>query len=212
MISYICMPKSWKKSITQVIVGVDEAGRGPIAGPVAVGVVVSSPKGILEIIKRSPCELRDSKKLTRLNREKWYQHIADCKELGFCDFAVTLTSPDYIDKHGIKNALQKSVDSAFKKLKLNPKVRILLDAGLRPPEEFANYVAMVKGDEREACIAMASIIAKVTRDRHMNKEAKKYPVYGFESHMGYGTRAHYKAIDTYGPSPIHRMTFLKYLL
>lgn len=206
------MPKSWQNLITQVVVGVDEAGRGPLAGPVAVGVIISSPKGILEIVKRSPIALKDSKKLTKSQRDIWYKHILLCKEEGFCDFAVAMSSSDYIDKHGIKKAAQKAVDTCFKKLSLHEKARILLDAGLRPPEKYENYVSMVKGDEREAVIALASIMAKVTRDQYMEKMAKKYPEYAFERNMGYGTARHYRALEAHGESPIHRKTFLKYLL
>ncbi len=212
MISYIGMPKSWQKLITHVVVGVDEAGRGPLAGPVSVGIVVSSPKGVLQIIKSSPIELRDSKKLTKKGREIWYDHIEKCKEQGFCDYAVAMTPAIYIDKHGITKAAQRCVDTAFKKLNLNPKVKVLLDAGLRPPKGYENYIVMEKGDEREAVIALASIMAKVTRDRYMEKMSKKFPEYAFERNMGYGTKRHLKALEKNGETILHRKTFLKYLL
>lgn len=194
------------------LVGVDEVGRGPIAGPVCVGVFISSEKQILKIIKNAPCELRDSKKLTNIQREKWSNYLHECKKLRLCDFSINMQSNIVIDKHGIQHAIRKCVANGFSKLEIDVNSRVLCDAGLRPPDVYQNYVSIVKGDEREAVIAMASILAKVHRDQFMTKLGLKYPDYGFQSHMGYGTQVHYIALENKGILPVHRRSYLKNLL
>ncbi len=199
------------------LVGVDEVGRGPIAGPVCVGVFVATEQNLLKIIKNAPHVLKDSKKLTKNKREDWSKYLHECKKNNLCDFAVSMESNIVIDTSGIVTAIQKAVNKSFNKLSitynLQPKAyNVLLDAGLKPPAEFKNYQSIIKGDEKEPVIAMASILAKVHRDSFMTKLDAKHPEYGFKSNMGYGTAVHYIALRNKGILPVHRKTFLGNIL
>lgn len=208
------MTKSASKIRTHNLVGVDEVGRGPIAGPVCVGVFLSQKTNINKIIKSGPSDLKDSKKLTKTKREAWLKYLNLCKKENLCDFIVISVSSLEIDKKGINQCIQKAIDTGLKKLLRNCNLldaTILLDGGLNPSLEYKNYKTIIKGDEKEPVIAMASIVAKVTRDNLMTKIATKYPEYGFEKHVGYGTQAHYKAIQNKGITVIHRKTYLKRL-
>jgi len=192
------------------IVGIDEAGKGPLAGPVSIGVFLDlkqrtkDPKFLEEHFPK----LRDSKKLSEKKREDFFRRMRTLKEKGEIDFAVALVHASLIDRVGISKAIKGGIAACFKKLKLNPKeCQILLDGGLKAPLEFTYQETIIKGDELEPAISLASIAAKVTRDRHMISEALKYPEYGFEVHKGYGTEKHRKAIKEKGTCPIHRVSF-----
>jgi ribonuclease HII len=192
----------------KMIVGVDEAGRGPIAGPVSIGVCVvlggfRIPKSV------SGVPLRDSKKLSERGRGIWFAKIKEWQKDGKLDFHVSLVSEKIIDKKGIVFAINSGISKSFKKLKIANSSNIFLDGGLRVPIEFKKQKTIIKGDEKIAVISLASICAKVTRDFYMKKLAKKYPEYGFEIHKGYGTRAHYASIKKHGKSEVHRKSFLK---
>lgn len=195
------------------LIGIDEVGRGPIAGPVAVGAFCISKKHLPKV-SRIFKGVKESKQLSEQKREGWFGIIEQVKKLKLIDFAVTFQSENVIDIKGlsfsIKNALKTSVGSVIKRSKAKPgQVKVLLDGGLKAPLEFINQKTIIKGDEKEMVIALASICAKVLRDRKMNLLAKKYPKYGFEKHKGYGTRAHYLAIKKHGVLPLHRKSFLK---
>ena len=195
------------------LIGIDEVGRGPIAGPVAVGAFCISTKNLPKV-RRIFKGVKESKQLTEQKRESWFGIIEQTEKLKLVDFAVTFQSEKVIDTKGlafsIKNALKISLNSVFKKSKSKPaEVRVLLDGGLRAPLGFVNQKTIIKGDEKEMVIALASICAKVLRDRKMNLLAKKYPKYGFEKHKGYGTKAHYDAIKKYGQLSLHRKSFLR---
>lgn len=196
------------------IFGIDEAGRGPIAGPVSVGVFRSdlSIVDLKKSIKKTGLKLRDSKKLTHKEREIWFLQIQKWKDEGKCDFNITLISAKIIDKKGIVFAINKSLHSSLYNLKPKTSHLILLDGGLKAPKEFKKQKTIIKGDEKEPVISLASICAKVTRDRYMDKISKKYPKYNFYIHKGYGTKSHYEAIYKYGVTDIHRKTFLKKVL
>jgi len=196
------------------IFGIDEAGRGPIAGPVTVGVFKTNldKKELSKAIKKTRLKLRDSKKLTHSEREVWFEQIKKWKREGKCDFSVSLVSEKIIDKKGIVFAIKKALSSSLYKLKAESNQLILLDGGLKAPLEFKNQKTIIKGDEKEPAISLASICAKVIRDRHMCNVSKKYPKYNFYLHKGYGTRMHYDAIKRYGITDIHRKTFLKRVL
>ena len=178
------------------ICGVDEAGRGPLAGPVCAGACIL-PRG-LDIPG-----LNDSKKLSEKKREALYEIIT--REA--IAWAVCLVDEKTIDEINILQATYRAMRGAVASLSVTPEL-CLVD-GNRDPGLGIPTVTVVKGDAKCADIAAASILAKVTRDRFMCEQAKLYPQYGFEIHKGYGTRAHYEALGKYGPSPIHRMTFLK---
>ena len=178
------------------IAGVDEAGRGPLAGPVCAAAVIL-PKD-LEIPG-----LNDSKKLTDKRRREIFPLI---KQHAIA-YGIGLASEQEIDEINILQAtflaMQRAIDQ------LEGKADFALIDGNREKDFGLSVMTVVKGDSRSANIAAASILAKVTRDDLMNELAKEYPEYGFEIHKGYGTKAHYAAITEHGASPIHRKTFLK---
>ena len=180
------------------ICGVDEAGRGPLAGPVCAAAVIL-PRG-LEIP-----ELNDSKKLTRKKREKLYEIITE-KAISY---GIAFADHNEIDSLNILNATFIAMNRAISQLEPTPALA-LIDGNTVKGIEYPAQ-AIVGGDGKSASIAAASILAKVTRDRFMVEMAEKYPQYGFERHKGYGTKLHYQALREYGASPIHRKTFLKKL-
>lgn len=194
-------------------IGIDEVGRGALAGPVSVGgflVYKKTEDLLLKKIDIFSTALRDSKKLSSKQRQEWYQFLLSLKKEKLCDFCVAHISPETIDKKGISYALKKAVEMVLNKLAPTPnKITVLLDGSLYAPKSYIHQKTIIKGDELEKTISCASIIAKVTRDQLMKKESEKYKNYGFENHVGYGTKAHYEAIGKYGIVEIHRKTFLK---
>lgn len=187
-------------------IGIDEVGRGPIAGPVTVCAFTFYKK--VSFPKTLP-KLKDSKKLSVQQRELWFAQIKIWQKEGVADFKVSSVSAAVIDKIGIVPAIQKALNFSLHTLSPKTQNMILLDGGLKAPVEYKKQKTIIKGDEKEQVIALASIVAKVTRDRYMNHMAKKYPEYGFETHVGYGTRRHYEALSLYGVTPLHRRSFLK---
>lgn len=195
----------------QYIVGIDEVGRGPIAGPVAVCSFKCRPEFFDSVLIDTP--LRDSKKLTKKQREKWFEYLKEEKVKGNCDFAVSLVDAEWIDKVGIVRSIVKALETSLIKVAKDPSgVSIYLDGGLKAPEQFIFQETIIKGDELHPVISCASIIAKVSRDALMYKYGEEYTEYGFENHSGYGTKAHYDAIKKYGQTKLHRKTFLKSFL
>jgi len=189
------------------LVGVDEAGRGPLAGPVSVGVVVI-PMTLKPALNRYG--VKDSKGLSVGDRERWYQWILKERRAGKLNFVTALVSARTIDERGIVAAVERGINRCLARLDLSPDAcRILLDGSLRAPAKFKKQKTIIRGDETEPIIALASVAAKVRRDRLMIRLARKWPGYGFEVHKGYGTKAHYAALRRQGPSLIHRRTFLK---
>ena len=179
-----------------VLCGVDEAGRGPLAGPVCAAAAIL-PRGI-EIVG-----LNDSKKLSEKRREELYDVI--CKEA--ISYGIAFADVGEIETLNILEATFVAMNRAV--VKLSPVPELALIDGNRTKGISLPARAVVKGDGKCADIAAASILAKVTRDRYMLEMAEKYPEYHFEKHKGYGTKAHYEALREYGPSPIHRMSFLR---
>ena len=178
------------------VCGVDEAGRGPLAGPVCAAAVIL-PRGL--VIEG----LNDSKKLSEKKREKLYDEIT-AKAISF---GVAFASVEEIEEFNILEATFLAMNRAIAQLSPQPALALIdgnRDKGIAVPAR-----CVVGGDGRCADIAAASILAKVTRDRYMLQMAERYPEYGFEKHKGYGTAAHYAAIRANGPSPIHRMSFLR---
>ncbi len=178
------------------ICGVDEAGRGPLAGPVCAAAVIL-PAG-LEIPG-----LDDSKKLSDKRRRELMPIIKE-KALAY---GIAFATHEEIDQINILQATFLAMERAMQQLKIQPELALI--DGNRQKDFGIKVETVVKGDSRSANIAAASVLAKVTRDDYMEEMAKLYPEYGFEIHKGYGTKAHYEALRTYGPSPIHRMSFLK---
>ena len=187
------------------ILGVDEAGRGPLAGPVAVGAVMVRKN--FDIRGAFPVA-NDSKQLSESMRETIYREMKVRRSAGDIDFCVRLIGAKTIDTIGITRAVRRGVWSGVRSLAANPEsVFVKLDGLLKAPGEYAQET-IVSGDALEPVISLASIAAKVTRDALMKKLALDYPQYFFEVHKGYGTRKHYEAIEKWGPSAIHRLTFL----
>ena len=190
-------------------VGIDEVGRGPIAGPVAVASFCMLRPNVLQKYISQGARLRDSKKLSKQAREEWYKKVREWQKAGACNFSVVMISAQEIDKVGIAPAIRTALRRSLKKVAPDTRTQILLDGGLRAPEKYTRQKTIIKGDEKEWSIALASIVAKVTRDRYMYRAGKKYPAYGFEKHVGYGTKQHYEALSTHGMCDLHRRTFLR---
>lgn len=197
-----------------MIIGIDEVGRGPIAGPVCLcafgwrGKHADLRKKIREVKRKIKLELRDSKQLSRTQREAWLVEIKKWRSAGDCDFSLTFVQAPTIDRIGIAPSIRRALSRSLYKISPAGDHRVLLDGGLHAPAEFTNQKSIIKGDEKEPVIALASIVAKVYRDALMTRLAKKHPNYGFEKHVGYGTRAHYAAIKKYGRTSLHRISFL----
>lgn len=178
------------------VCGVDEAGRGPLAGPVCAAAVIL-PRGLL--IEG----LDDSKKLTEKRREALFDVITEKAEA----FAVAFATVEEIEELNILGATYLAMNRAI--AEIEPRPALALIDGNRDSGIELESRCIVKGDAKCASIAAASVLAKVTRDRYMREMAEKYPQYGFEKHKGYGTAAHYAALREYGPCALHRPGFLK---
>ena len=181
-----------------LLCGVDEAGRGPLAGPVCAAAVMLPRGHVIE-------GLNDSKKLTEKRREELYDVIRSES----VSYGIAFASVEEIETLNILGATFLAMNRAIKQL--SPAPELALIDGNRTKGIEVPARSIVKGDSKCADIAAASVLAKVTRDRYMLEMAEKYPQYHFEQHKGYGTKLHYEALREYGPSPIHRMSFLKKL-
>lgn len=189
-----------------------------MAGRICVA-AVAMPKGLK--LKAGNVKLKDSKKLTPRQREIWLKHIKNNKNI---HYSTALVSANKIDKINISKAANLAAEKAFNRLIANRKARIasgevFLDGGLylKAPNHKSQITkfkqqTIIKGDEKIPVVALASIVAKVCRDKEMVKLHKKYPEHNFAKHKGYGTKEHFKSIKIYGPSPIHRLTFLKKMI
>ena len=188
--------KTWADRGFHAICGIDEAGRGPLAGPVCAAAVIL-PEG-LEIPG-----LNDSKKLTDKKRRELFP-IIEGQALAY---GIGWASQEEIDDINILQATFLAMSRAVEQLNIRPDLALV--DGNRAPTLDLPVETVVKGDSLSASIAAASVLAKVSRDDVMLRMAEEYPGYGFEVHKGYGTKAHYESLRTFGPSPIHRRTFLK---
>lgn len=177
-----------------LLAGVDEAGRGPLAGPVVAAAVIL-PEDFIEI------DLNDSKQLTEKMRKQLFQTITE-KALSY---SISVVHNDEIDRINILNATKKAMTTALNNLSLKPDLALIDAVKLNDISITCNEI--VKGDAKSCSIAAASILAKVTRDEWMDKIAKKYPAYDFQHNKGYGTKTHLDALYTYGPTPYHRKSF-----
>lgn len=188
------------------VIGIDEVGRGPLAGPVAVGVCLLP----IEMTRSKFRGIRDSKQLTAKMREEWLEKMHKMN----LNFSVTLVSNRVIDERGIVFAIKQAMKDSLEKIEkmVGHKPRecmVLLDGGLHAPAKYIFQKTIIKGDEKVHSISLASIAAKVTRDAHMCEMAKIYPDFGFEFNKGYGTHRHILKIKERGITSIHRKSFLK---
>ena len=182
------------------IAGIDEAGRGPLAGPVVVSSVILKPDSMIEGVN-------DSKKISENKRERLYETIIN----EAISYGVGIIYPEEIDEINILQATKKGLTMAIKQMKQKPNI-IMVDALTGIDTLGIPYKSIIKGDAKCYSISAASIIAKVTRDRIMREWDKVYPEYGFAAHKGYGTAKHIAVLKEYGPCPIHRRSFLKNIL
>ncbi|MBI4033987.1 MAG: ribonuclease HII [Candidatus Brennerbacteria bacterium] len=197
------MPKN------KFIVGIDEVGRGPLAGPILVAAVLC-PSGFRPRCRALP--LRDSKKLTVIQKQGWFGYIGAHPKISF---ATARVYPRGIDRLNVARAANRAATRAFLKLVgrgwvVGGRTNVYLDGGLylQPTTYNLKPKTLVRGDEKINAIKLASIIAKVTRDRYMTKLHKRYPNYGFDEHKGYGTKKHKRALKKHGPTKFHRLTFI----
>jgi ribonuclease HII len=203
------------KNNFRYIVGIDEVGRGPIAGPVAVGALcvdVEHAKAMLSRVEFRALfsGIKDSKKISPEKRKEWFVKILSAQKVGAINFAVTFVSAKDIDTKGLAPSIKKALQKSLQKVAPDPaNTCVLLDGSLYAPAEYKKQKTIIKGDLKEPIIGLASIVAKVMRDRQMVAYSKKYPQYDFEIHKGYGTKKHYEKIKKHGLSPLHRESFLK---
>ncbi len=192
--------EQFRRQGATLLCGVDEAGRGPLAGPVFAAAVVLDPA-------RIPEGLNDSKKLSEKKREALFDQI--CEQA--LSFGIAEATVEEIEEHNILQATFIAMRRAVEKLSVDPQL-ILIDGNRVPDGLTAPAQYVIKGDALSASVAAASILAKVSRDRVMLQLAEQYPQYEFPKHKGYGTALHYERLAQYGISPIHRRSFLKKIL
>ncbi len=180
--------------------GVDEAGRGPLAGPVCAAAVILDPDVVIDGVN-------DSKKLSEKRREALFDEICE-KAVAY---GIAFATVEEIETYNILQATFLAMSRAVAALGVSPDL-VLVDGNQVPCGIAGPIETVIKGDARSASIAAASILAKVSRDRYMIGLDEQYPVYAFKKHKGYGTRVHCEALQTYGPSPEHRLSFLKNIL
>ena len=195
-INWLAFEVAAKEKGYRLICGVDEAGRGPLAGPVFAAAVILPEGHVIEGVN-------DSKKLSEKRREALFDKIID----EALDFSIASASETEIDELNILQATYLAMCRAVDGLSVKPDYALI--DGNRMPPLSVDGETVVKGDARSASIAAASILAKVSRDRYMLEMAQLYPQYQFEKHKGYGTKLYYEMLDAYGPCPLHRQTFLR---
>ena len=195
MNNLITFDKFYYNKGLRFVSGVDEAGRGPLAGPVVAAAVILSEETIIE-------EVNDSKKLTPKKREVLFDKIKSQA----LSYGIGIVDNETIDKINILQATFLAMKKALTQLKINPDI-VLVDGNHKIPGLEIKQEAIISGDAKSQSIACASILAKVTRDNLMLQYAKQYPQYLFDKHKGYGTKAHIEAIKKFGACPIHRKTF-----
>lgn len=183
----------------KAVCGVDEAGRGPLAGPVCAAAVILPEGLIIEGVN-------DSKKLTEKKRESLFDVICESA----LSYSIVFADVAEIEEVNILRATMNAMQRAVESLSINADY-VYIDGNTMPPVSIDGE-CIVKGDAKSMSVACASILAKVSRDRLMLKYAEEYPQYGFEKHKGYGTKLHTEALREFGPSPIHRPSFLKKIL
>ena len=193
----------------QYLIGIDEAGRGPLAGPVSVGAAIVKSNFDFSRV----ADVKDSKMLSPAQRDEWYARIEALRGEGLLDFAVCFSSASMIDREGIVPAIFSALCRALTQLEVSPEeCEVRLDGNLKAPASFKMQRTIIRGDQTEPIISLAAIAAKVERDRLMQKMAERYPAYLFDQHKGYGTLKHRTLIRELGMSPLHRTTFCTGLL
>ncbi len=200
------------------LVGIDEVGRGPLAGPVGVGVAAVPMHAARRLWQRHFHGVKESKQLHHEGRQTWLHTMEERQQAGDLFYAVSMRAAEHIDGHGIAVSIGEALAEALAVVSATIEARggrvgeIRLDGGLKAPPQYAKQRTIIKGDVKEKIIALASIAAKVHRDTYMMEQAaKRYPHYGFELHKGYGTKVHHEALKKHGMSPEHRRSFIHFL-
>ncbi len=195
-----------KKQSCKYLIGIDEVGRGPLAGPVTFGAVCVPMNFDFKLLRGA----KDSKQLSYKKRQEWLcvaRQLRADTDLRYC---ITSTNNRYIDQHGLAKAIKKTIRELVHKFDLDPtEVFLCLDGGLRSPAGYDHSRTIIKGDDKVSIISLASIVCKEHRDAYMRRMATRYPGYGFESNVGYGTQQHRDAIAKIGPCELHRKSWLK---
>lgn len=205
----------------RLIIGVDEAGRGPLAGPITLSAFLAPQNLRGKLIKILGGKIKDSKQFSPERRYKIYREFLKLRKNGKVFFSASHVSNKIIDKKGISYATRLGIKRCLKKINLTPnpspksrrgeesKLTIRLDGSLKAPPKYKNQKTIIGGDSKNIFIACASIVAKVRRDRLMCRLASKFPLYGLQIHKGYGTALHYSLLKKHGLSEIHRKSFCK---
>lgn len=194
-------------------IGIDEVGRGALAGPLTVAAYATLHEKA-DVQQFFPKTLRDSKKLSKVKRNNIHLSVRKNRKLNMCVYAIASVSNTYVDKHGLTRATSYASHMCLKGLQKQgvdiSRALIQVDAGIKLiTQEIQGYTNYIKGDENYVCIALASIMAKVSRDRYMTRLDARYPGYAFSAHVGYGTAFHRRSIKNKGILPVHRTTFIK---
>ncbi len=188
------------------IVGIDEVGRGPLAGPVTVCAVAMHYEAYKKVRWQG---LTDSKQMTKSARELWHAKAIEMEKSGMLRIAIASQTAAQIDRSGISACIKACIKKNLEFLNLDPKhTRILLDGALKAPLEYVSQETIIKGDQKKKIISLAAVIAKVTRDAYMTRMDTKYPGYGWAQNMGYGTSSHRKALKNLGFTRLHRESFI----
>lgn len=192
------------------IVGIDEVGRGPLAGPVTVCAVAMRYEAYKKVRWRG---LTDSKQMTKSARELWHAKAIEMEKHGTIRIALTSQTAVQIDRRGISVCIKACIKKNLEILNLDPKLTmVLLDGGLKAPIEYISQETIIKGDQKKKIISLAAVTAKVTRDAYMARMSKKYPAYGWAQNVGYGTNSHRKALKKLGFTRLHRKSFLSRII
>lgn len=199
-----------KTQTPQWIIGIDEVGRGPLAGPVTV-CAVAMPYAAYK--KARWVGLTDSKQLSPKQREVWHAKARALEQEATIKIALVSQTAVQIDRKGISSCIRACIAKSLQLLNLDPtKTKVLLDGGLKAPAEYTDQTTVIKGDQRHKIISLASVVAKVTRDAYMTKMDATYPGYGWARNKGYGTASHYKALKKLYITRLHRKSFLRGIL
>jgi ribonuclease HII len=192
------------------VVGIDEVGRGPLAGPVYV-CAVAMPYTVYR--KARWLGLKDSKQMTEKMREKWHEQARAVEKAGALKIAVSNRTAAMIDKKGIAVCIRECIAGTMKKLGLKPAdCIVLLDGGLKAPIEYKNQQTIIRGDDSQKIISLASVVAKVQRDHYMIALHRKHSQYGWHTNKGYGTKIHIAAIKKQGVTLFHRASYLQRII
>lgn len=197
--------------MVKYIIGIDEVGRGPLAGPVTVCAVMMK-KDTYNHLKKLKVfqDGKDSKKLSAIKREFYLTKIEELQKNGKLKYSLSFKRNTTIDKIGIAASVRRAIKKCLDNLNVQPtQSQILLDGGLKAPKIFPHQKTIIHGDEIELIISLSSIVAKVKRDRRMVKYHKRWPTYGFNENKGYGSSKHIKVIKKIGPCELHRLSYIK---